>query len=213
MQFWQDLEGETLGGIYRLKKYVHGDESSALFTTETTAGNPNAYDVRVFRTGSESEQHWLDRLETARQISHPNLVRILEVNSAELGSDRFVYAAAEHTEENLRDALGERALTADETREVVRSLSSALRAIHGKELVHGNVQPLNIFATAETIKLRADCIVPTGTPAEGTDLQDTHLSPEVQDTGLTPAADIWSLGILICEAFNQRRPNLEDSDE
>ena len=209
MQFWQDLEGETFGGVYRIKKYVHGDESSALFTTETNRGNPNAYDLRVFRTESESEEHLLNRLETARQLSHPNLVRIFDVDSAEVGSDRVVYAAAEHTEENLRDALRERALTEGETREVVRSIGSALRAIHGKQLVHGNVQPLNIFATAETIKLRGDCIVPAGTPADSMDLHDAHLAPEVPETGLTPAADIWSLGILICDAFNQHRPNLE----
>jgi serine/threonine protein kinase len=217
MQFWQDLEGETLGGIYRLKKYVHGDESSALFTTEMTADNPDAYDVRVFRTESESEEGLLHRLENARQISHPNLVRMLKVDSAEVGAGRVVYAVAEHTEENLRDALRERALTEDETREVVRSLGSALRAIHGKQLVHGDVQPLNIFATAETIKLRGDCIVPAGTPAAGRELQDGHLPAEVSETGLTPASDIWSLGILICEAFNQQRPNLEspslDSNE
>ena len=79
MQFWQDLEGETLGGMYRLKKYVRGDGSSALFTTESNAENLSAADVRVFRTESESEEQLVARLEVARQITHPNLVRILNV--------------------------------------------------------------------------------------------------------------------------------------
>ena len=68
MQFWKDLEGETLGSIYRLKRYVHGDESSALFTTEANAQNPSAPDVRVFRTEIEPEEQLLQRLETARQL-------------------------------------------------------------------------------------------------------------------------------------------------
>jgi len=213
MQFWQDLEGETLGGMYRLKKYVRGDGSSALFTTESNAENLGAADVRVFRTESESEEQLVARLEVARQITHPNLVRILNVDRAEIGTARVVIAATEHTEENLGDALAERPLTQDETREVVRSLGSAMRAIHGKNLVHGGIEPRNIFATAETIKLRSDLIVPIGTSIGDREAEGTYLPSEVRETGLTPAADIWSLGVLICQAFNQRRPSLDSTEE
>ena len=45
-----------------------------------------------------------------------------------------------------------------ETQEVATSLLAAIEALHANGFVHEHVEPANVMAVGEVIKLRSDCI-------------------------------------------------------
>jgi hypothetical protein len=64
----------------------------------------------------------------------------------------------EANDANLGDVLRERPLTVTETTQVARSVHSALAALHASGLVHEHIEPVNVLAVGETVKLRSDCV-------------------------------------------------------
>ncbi len=107
---------------------------------------------------------------------------------------------------NLADVVRERPLSAEETRQLLESLLSALRVVHAQGLSCSELNSRTVFATPEAIKLRSDCIVPAGTPVEADDETAKYPAPELKETGSTPATDSWNLGVLLFQVINQRLP-------
>jgi hypothetical protein len=62
--------------------------------------------------------------------------------------------------------LKERPLTVTETTQVAKSVLAAISALHASGLVHEHIEPSNILAVGEVVKLRSDCVrecIPDGT--------------------------------------------------
>jgi eukaryotic-like serine/threonine-protein kinase len=79
----------------------------------------------------------------------------------------LVYAVMEPVDANLGEILVERRLTELETRQIATSLLAALEALHSNGFVHEHVEPENVLAVGEEIKLRSDCIRETLEGEEG----------------------------------------------
>jgi TonB family protein len=64
----------------------------------------------------------------------------------------------EFAEENLAVVPLERALTAEETLELLQSAADVLTYLHRRGLVHGSLKPSNVFAVKDTLKLSSDAV-------------------------------------------------------
>jgi len=73
----------------------------------------------------------------AAHLTHPNLLTIFDAGRCRLDDLPFIYAVMEFAEENLGEILPQRALTADEVRDVLDPALDVLVYLHGKGLVHG----------------------------------------------------------------------------
>ncbi len=100
----------------------------------------------------------------------------------------------EYAEEDLADILPQRALTPEETRDMLGPVLDALEYLHGKGFVHGDLKPANILATGDHLKLSSDAISRVGESQGGSRRVDAYDPPEAISGMLTPAADVWSLG-------------------
>jgi len=76
--------------------------------------------------------------------------------------------------------------------------------LHEKGVVHGSVKPASIIQAGQQWKLAADEIGSTSGIEKPTRDLDTYDAPEFAAEKLTPAADVWSLGIITIEAFAQK---------
>ena len=123
----------------------------------------------------------------------------------ELGGKEFLYVAMEYAEENLAQILPQRALTADEVREMLPPLLDALDYLHQNELVHGGLKPANVMAAGDQLKLSVDGVMRVGDAATAVGRYD---APEVQ-SGVSPASDVWSLGMTLVEVLTQHLPTWE----
>jgi serine/threonine protein kinase len=118
----------------------------------------------------------------------------------------FIYAVMEYAEENLGEILPQRALTADEVRDVLDPALDVLVYLHAKGLVHGHLKPSNILATHDRLKLSSDSLFPIGDRRQLLRGRDIYDAPEMQSAPVSAKEDVWSLGITLVEALTQHPP-------
>jgi eukaryotic-like serine/threonine-protein kinase len=183
MQFWNELEGQTIDRLYPLRRLVRSEGRSAWFETITgeEEGTPTTISLTEALTDADEVTA---RLKAAQSLKHPNLVSITKVGEARLDNTLIVYAVMEHIEQSLSDVLQTQTLTPEEGREVAEALVGALTAIHQKGMSHGHVEAASVLATEETVKLRSDCL---------------------QITAAGQAEDVAAIGTTLFHAFTQRK--------
>jgi hypothetical protein len=183
MQFWNELEGQTIDGRYPLRRLVRSEGRSAWFETET--GEPQSAPATISLTEALTDvDEVIARLQAAQNLKQSNLVSIIKVGQDRLDNTLVVYAVMEHIEQSLSDVLQGQALSPEEGREVAEALVGALTAIHQSGMSHGHVEAASVLATEETVKLRSDCL---------------HISTAGQ------AEDVAGIGTTLFHAFTQRK--------
>lgn len=187
MDLWNEYEGKVIAGSFPLEKLLRPQGRSAFFSTSNGTGTPAV--IRLLEALND-EQEILARWRVVAGMNEANLVAIRKCGEAEVDGTPLIYAVMEPTDANLAEVLSERPLTVEETRQLAASLVPALQALHAHDLVHEHIEPANVFAAGEVIKLRSDCIrdVPAG--PEGDDLK---------------ARDVQDLAALLHQALTQRK--------
>jgi eukaryotic-like serine/threonine-protein kinase len=183
MQFWNELEGQTLDRVYPLRRLVRSEGRSAWFETATGEELSTPATISLTEALTDADEVTA-RLKAAQSLKHPNLVTITKVGEAKLDNTLIVYAVMEHIEQSLSDVLQSQTLTPEEGREVAEALVGALTAIHQKGMSHGRVEAASVLATEETVKLRSDCL---------------------QSTSAGQVEDVAGIGTTLFHAFTQRK--------
>ena len=188
MPLWNELEGTRVADKFPLKQLMRSEGRTAWFATEDTNGQPAV--ISLFESLND-EEAVLARMEAAARIRHASLLSIRHTGSFQTPDGPIVYAVMEPFEETLGDVLRERPLSPEETGEVVTTLMGALEAVHGAGMMHGHVEPGNVLAAGDQIKLRSDCLRQKATG-------------ERAANGET--ADVRGLAGTVYEALTQRKP-------
>ncbi len=197
---WKRWEGRSVAGKYPLRQWVGGSDHSAVFLTERPGGARAAIKlVPVEPAGAEQE---LTRIHATTRLSHPNLIRIFETGRGQVEGDSFLYAVMELADENLAQILPQRALSPDEVSDLLPPLLGALSYLHGKGFVHSRIQPSNILAAGNQLKLSAEQVTPMA-EAGTARRRDVYDAPETAAGVLSPASDVWSLGATLVAAITQ----------
>jgi len=192
MKLWSDYEGRTIAEAYPLKKLVRPEGRSAFFLTTNGTGTPAL--VRVIEAHFD-ESEILNRWRAVAAIQQENLVTMRKIGETELDGTPLVYAVMEPTEISLEELLQNRTLTLEETRELAHSLVGAIEALHSRGMVHGQIEPSNILAAGELVKLRSDCVREAVADPDGT-------GPNVAEQ---KAADAHALAVVLLQALTGRR--------
>lgn len=205
MQLWNDYEGRTIADIFPLNKLIAPEGRSAFFSTTNGTGTPAV--IRLIEAHFD-EAEILDRWRQVSDIKQPNLVALRKYGQTVVDGTPLVYALLETTDANLAEVLSERPLTVEETNQVATSLVAALQALHSRNLVHEHIEPANILAVGEVIKLRSDCIREAPEGKEGLDLKarDIHNLATVLLQSLTQQSTFPS-GASLPTPYNQIIPN------
>ena len=209
---WKKWEGQPVDGKFILGQCLASTEFSAVFLTELTSGAQGQKTVlKLVAAGAPAAPpaHAEDQLglwKRAAHLAHPNLLTIFDAGRCRLEDLPFIYVVMEYAEENLGEILPQRALTAEEVRDVLDPALDALVYLHGKGLVHGHLKPSNILATHDRLKLSSDSLFPIGERRQLLRGRDIYDAPEVQSAPASPKEDVWSLGVTLVEALTQHPP-------
>jgi len=199
-------EGQLVNGEFRLLQYLGGSGDSAVFLTERGKEKPQKAVIKLVLADTVDEGTQLSRWKRAATLSHPHLIRLFEMGRCQLDGKRFLYVVMEYAEENLAQILPSRPLTSTEARDMLSPLLSTLEYLHTRGLVHAHVKPANIMAIEDQLKLSSDGICSAGESMGSPSRRSAYDAPESDHAALSPAADVWSVGMTLVEVLTQGLP-------
>lgn len=203
---WARLTGEVVDGRFPLLQLVGSGDRSAVFLTASDEPAIQKPAIKLLQTAPGEEQLQLARWEEASRLRHPNLVRLFQMGRCELDGSWLLYLVMECADEDLAQVLPRRPLSAVEVREALEPALVALAFLHGRDFVLTNLRPSNILAVADQLKLASDHLRRAGEPRQRVEELRPYDAPELARGEITPAADVWSLGVTLVEALTQRLP-------
>jgi TonB family protein len=196
---WKKWEGRV-DGKFPLRQWLGGSEHSAVFLTERP-GQSQKVAIKLIAADADADRQ-LARWRAAAQLSHPHLMRIYDAGRCRLDGTSLLYLVMEYAEEDLAQILPQRPLAPAEVTDLLPPLLDALSYLHSKGFVHGRVKPSNVHAMGDQLELSADQIVSFADshPARRRDVYD---APETAAGIVSPAGDVWSIGVTLVAALTQ----------
>lgn len=146
------------------------------------------------------------------KLNHPNIIRVLDFGTFE----NYVYISFEYFEaQTLRQIINTGNLTAVQKIDLLKQTVRGLQYAHKNNIIHRDIKPENILidknynckiadfglALSDDSRTLTDPQSMMGTPA--------YASPEqVSGAELTPASDLFSLGLVAYELYKNSNPVL-----
>jgi eukaryotic-like serine/threonine-protein kinase len=187
MDLWTEYEGRTIDGAFPLTKLIRPEGRSAFFSTPNGTGQPTV--IRLIESHFDGDEI-LARWRGVSALKHPNLVNLKKFGHVVVDETPLVYAVMETVDGNLGEILKERRLTEEETREVATSMLAAIEALHANGFVHEHIEPGNVMAVGDAIKLRSDCI---------------REAPEGDEGYALKQRDVHDYAVVLVEALTQKK--------
>ncbi len=191
--------GRIIDGRFPLLHELGGTEWTSAWLTELDDGRTQEAAIKIFPFQSVDSGTTIARWDVARTLSHPHLMPLFYAGRCEVDGEDLLYVVTEYADEILSQVLPERPLSPQEAREMLSSILAALSYLHQRCLMHGHLMPTNIMVIDGQLKLSPDFGWCSRT-------RSVYDPPEAGTGNVGPAADIWSLGILLVEALTQEPP-------
>jgi TonB family protein len=206
---WREWEGQVIDDAFHLRRHLGGSDHSVVFLTERGETKQKAA-IKFVQAGAGGAEAQLSRWKQIAQLSHPNLIQLFETGHCRLAGMNLLYVVMEYADENLAQFLPHRALAIAETRDMLEPFLDTLKYLHSQDLVHGRIQPGNILAIEDQLKLSSDTIGRAGDPRAKVEQPDAYSPPDAATLPLSASDDVWSLGITLVEALTQHAPTAEE---
>jgi TonB family protein len=200
---WKTWEGRTVDGKFPLRRWLGGSEHSAVFLTERPGQASEKAAIKLIAVDATEADRQLSRWRAAAQLSHPHLMRVFESGRCKLDSTPLLYLVMEYAEEDLSQILPQRPLAPAEVTDLLPPLLDALSYLHGKGFVHGRIRPSNVLATGDELTLSTDQVSPFAELSPARRRRDVYDAPETAAGIISPAGDVWSVGVTLVAALTQ----------
>src|SRR5271156_5053155 len=205
--------GQVIDGKFRLGEFVGGDGGSSVFLTDYNAPDVRKAAIKLVPADSPEAEGLLARWRHAAKLSHPHMIRLLDMGRGELDGAAVLYVVMEYAEENLSSVIARRPLAAAEARAILGPVVDALAYVHAKGFVHCRIKPANIMAENDLLKISSDGLCRIGEFSGSVGKPGAYDPPEAAGGRISPAGDVWSLGMTLCEALTQRLASWERTNQ
>ena len=205
--------GQLVDGKFRLGDFVGANDRSAVFLTDYEAPGVRKAAIKLIAADSPESAGLLGRWRHAAELSHPHLIRILASGRCEFNSTQILYVVMEYADESLSTVLARRPLGPAEARSILNPVVDALSYIHAKGFVHTRIKPSNILAEEDLLKISSDGLCRIGESSGALGQPGAYDPPEAAGGRISPAGDVWSLGMTLCESLTQRLASWERTNQ
>ncbi|OPZ81537.1 MAG: Serine/threonine-protein kinase PK-1 [bacterium ADurb.Bin429] len=209
------FSGSLVAGKYLLRELIGEGGFALVFRAEEVAANRAMRSVAVKLIYPDPEiarEAQAEELIAILKNSHPFIVHGISAGVCELGGLKWLYLVMELADETLDMRMKRGALHPREIWTVTEHIVSGLAFLHKDpdRLVHRDLKPANILRVGAYWKLADFGLAYAmeksehpGRPKGGT---ERYIPPEGFEGVITPAWDMWSLGVLLAEVFTGEHP-------
>jgi hypothetical protein len=200
------LVGATLGDRYEVVRHIaRGGMGDVYEAKDTLLGRPVA--VKVYRaTAGTDRARFEAEVRTLASLNHPGLVQVYDAGAHD-GDEYVVLELVDGP--TLSAAIRDRGpLPPGEVAALGAALAASLDYVHERGVVHRDVSPSNVLRGSDGRPRLADfgiarlldtTRVTAATTTIGT---AAYMAPEqVEGRDVTPAADVYALGLVLREAL------------
>lgn len=215
-----DFLGQRVG-VYRLTRQIGRGGMGAVYQAERADGEfQQTVAVKLIKRGMDTD-FIVRRFRHERQIlasfEHPFIARLLDGGTTADGVPYFVMEYIDG--ETLYNYCDGHRLPIRERLKIFQRICSAIEYAHERQIVHRDIKPSNVlinrsgspklldFGIAKILdpNLIHESVNPTGSMLRM--MTPDYASPEqVRGGDVTPASDIYSLGVLLYELLTGHRP-------
>ncbi len=214
--------GRQIGAFRLIKEIGRGGMGSVYLAERSDGEFRQKVAVKMIKRGMDSD-FIIRRFRHERQIlasfEHPNIARLLDGGTTSEGVPFFVMEYVDG--ESLYRYCDAKGMTVRQRLELFLQICSSLEYAHAKKVIHRDIKPGNIlidrqgspklldFGIAKILdpNLIHESLNPTVSMLRM--MTPDYASPEqMQGVEVTPASDIFSLGILLYELLTGHRPHV-----
>jgi TonB family protein len=196
-------KGQTIDGKFPLLEWLGGSTHSAVFRTQLPGSSTQPAAIKLIRADRPDAAQQIASWRRLVTLSHPHLLRVFHAGHCQMSGAPWLYVAMEYAEENVDQVLPVRTLAITEVEELLPPVLDALSFLHSQGLVHARIKPSNICAVKNQLKLSIDSVHPATQAMRPYSLA-AYDAPECESGNVSAAADMWSLGMTLVAAFDQR---------
>jgi serine/threonine-protein kinase len=201
-----------LGPYELLSELGRGAVGRVVAAVDTRTGKRYAIKTLLGDAKDVSQRALLDEAAVVVQLSHPNIVSLVDVGRDASGALFLVMDLVDGT--SLKQWLGERPDVADVFRAFDQILD-ALSAAHAQGVVHGDLKPANVLVErGGRVKITDFGIARVLDPVRG---RETHpiegtpmyMAPEqlFEPDDIGPATDLYAIGVMLRHALGAPEPS------
>src|ERR1700744_2259634 len=158
MNEWTRWQGHVVNGVYPLGRILGCWEHSGVFLTRSDSPGKREVAIKLFPASLSQVELQLPRWAKAGALAHPHLLPLLESGACQLDGLTYLYVVMEYADQTLAQVLLQRALTAEEAREMLLPVLDALGFLHRQDLIKGRLKPANVLVVGDQLKLASDTI-------------------------------------------------------
>ena len=194
-KYWCDLE-------------VHEPIASGSFGTLYRAYDPHLrreVALKLLAQDTPGASDWLEEARRLARVRHPGVIAILGASSDDRHAGIWMELSNGESLESLLTSSGIYPL--NQTLETGIAIAEALEAVHERGLVHGDLKAGNVLIEPSGRVLLLDFGAATAHGEPANQASPRTAAPEqLAGQKADPAADIWSLGVLLYRCLSGQQP-------
>lgn len=208
--------GSFIGPYRILRRLVGGGMGDVYQVVRADEVFQRVCAIKVIRpelSGESLQQRFRQERQILARLDHPNIARIVDGGSTRDGLPYFVMDFVDGP--SMMQFCTEHSLGIRPRLALFQQVCAAVQYLHRNEVIHGDLKPPNILVGSDGLVKLVDFGIASVLSASDGRAQDTALplmtpgyaSPEqMRGEPLSPASDIYSLGVVLYELLTGVRP-------
>jgi formylglycine-generating enzyme required for sulfatase activity len=216
-RYWQKFIGQWFGPKYLLKEFLGCGAYGAVFRADEMLADRvmQSVAIKIVIADMDRLDEQLAELQLSVRLRHPHLINGITCEQGDLGGDLclgLVMELADHSLESYVQAHPQ-GLSVETVKTIATHLAQGLMVIHKEGIVHRDLKPANVLLVGDLWKLAdfgiarsLDGKTSTQTNASQQIGTIAYMPPEAYSGKISPAWDLWSLGVMIHQLATGRHP-------